>query len=255
MLNKDKKPAISVENLSYRYPHSSLWAIENLNFRLEGASINLLIGPNGSGKSTLLKAILGLLAAEGKISFFDQAGKNIKRENLQIAYAPQRFDFDPSLPLTVTEFLQLTLSSCSLHHHGDQHRDQQIIQVLALVNAENLALKKLGDLSGGQLQRVVLARALLHQPQILILDEPESGIDAQGEKSFYQLLKKLAKENQMTILIASHQMEIVSQYADQVLCLNKTLVCSGGSEIANKESTYKKLYGSHMHPYHHDHHH
>lgn len=249
-----KKPILAVNNLSFQYSQSKTQALHEVSFVLPKKSINLLIGPNGSGKSTLLKTLLGLHAKEGvqtgKINFFDQKDKVTPQEKVQIGYVPQRFDFDPSLPLTVGEFLHLSLSNCQLHQH---HRFEYIQQTLKLVKAENFISQKLGDLSGGQLQRIVLARSLLHKPSLLILDEPESGIDISGEQFFYELLKKLVEEQGLTALIASHEMEMVSQYADQVLCLNKTLVCQGDSLKVLNDTVYQQLYGEHMKPFAHHH--
>lgn len=245
-------PVLEVTDLSFSYPQAVKPILQDVTFVLENKSLNFLMGPNGSGKSTLLKLILGLLPQQdhGQIKFYTHQGEAVSRTQLQVGYVPQRFEFDASLPVTVQEFLELSLSNCPIH----QHRQFDHIQTtLTQVKADHLLDKKLGDLSGGQLQRVVLSRALLHQPQLLILDEPETGIDSQGEKFFYQLLQRLTQEKNITVLIASHQMEIVSEYADQVLCLNQTLVCRGNSSLALQDETYQKLYGAHMQPYQHHH--
>lgn len=247
---KTRSPILKVENLSFSYSQAKVEALKEINFQLQPQTINLLIGPNGSGKSTLLKIILGLLEVNNGVIFYNNKGQKIDRPQAQLGYAPQRFEFDPSLPVTVKEFLKLSLANCRLHQH---HQHEYLQETLAQVKADHLITKKLGDLSGGQLQRVILARALLHEPKLLILDEPEAGIDAQGEQFFYQILKELVENKGLTALIASHEMEIVSQYADQVLCLNQTLICSGDSFQDLDPQIYQKLYGAHKRPFHHDH--
>lgn len=250
MKKANNKLSLKVENLGFSYPGISEPALDNISFSLKPNTINILIGPNGSGKSTLLKSILGILSSSGEITFYDEKGEKISRKESHIGYVPQKFNFDTSIPITVNEFLKLTLSSCKRHTGGSEN---QISKALKEVNATNLRYKKLGDLSGGQLQRIILARALFHHPKLLILDEPESGIDMEGERFFYEVLDKLVKEKRVTALIASHEMEIVNKYADQVLCINKTIVCAGSSAQALTDKTFSKLYGSHNKPHNHVH--
>lgn len=250
-----KKKSLEVRNLSFSYQQNLGEVLSNINFDLFSSSINIIIGPNGSGKSTLLKTILGFLEAKGEINFYDQNEKLISRSDAHIGYVPQKFVFDTSIPITVKEFLKLTLTNCKKHKNTDE---SEIIETLKLVDAHKLINKKLGDLSGGQLQRVVLARAFLHHPRLLILDEPESGVDIEGEKFFYEVLQKKVKETGLTALIASHEMEIVNKYADQVLCLNKTLICSGTTTQVLTAQNFEKLYGLenklYMHEHKHHHH-
>lgn len=240
---------LKVDNLSFKYPNSKTNAIENINFTLDEASINMIIGPNGSGKSTLLKVILGILNGNGRISFFNNTIKTSLKK-IHIGYVPQKLAFDTSIPITVNEFLQLTVDSCK---RCKKNIAAEINDVLVQVQSTHLIDKKLGDLSGGQLQRIVIARALMHKPKLLILDEPEAGIDITGELFFYKILKDVVKKTKVAALIATHEMEVVHKYADQVLCINKTLVCAGNTTQALTSKTFEKLYGINNQPFNHEH--
>lgn len=255
-LSPTQNPAVTVSKLSVQYPGSSERAVEDVSFKLYPGTISILVGPNGSGKSTVIKSLLGTIKFSGVIEILtppspiDEARGVPKSVNHQLGYLPQRFEFDRSLPLQVEEFLQLSLITCS---HSEKTKQLMIKRVLGQVGAELLLKAQLGKLSGGQLQRVLLARALVHQPQLLILDEPEAGIDNDGELQLYQLLRHLATSHQYTVLIASHELQLLSVYADQVLCINKRVICQGKPEQVLKAAVFKELYGSHQQLYTHRH--
>jgi len=253
MSDSAAKPLLRVSDVCVIYPGHTTPTIEHISFELHPNTITMLIGPNGSGKSTLLRAIIGALEYTGTITLFEPdnpATTNARlRNRVGIGYVPQRLDFDVSLPVTVHDFLSLALITC---RHDKKAKERYIIESLAHVNAESLHHALLGSLSGGQRQRVVLARALIHHPRILILDEPETGVDISGEQQFYGLLKKLVTKHDITAFIASHELEIVHEYADQVLCINKTLVCSGKPKTALTTETFQHLYGSGRRHVHHD---
>ena len=183
---KEKNIVLEVINLSFSYPGVLEPTLHDINFSLHAQTINTIIGPNGSGKSTLIKIILGIYQSNAEINFFSH-GKKISASQAHIGYVPQKRSIDLSTPITVNEFLFLTQQSCK---RCVSNSESEIIDVLIKVNAFEYRYKKLGELSGGQLQRIILARALLHSPQILILDEPEAGIDIQGERFFYEVLEK-----------------------------------------------------------------
>lgn len=172
----------------------------------------MLVGPNGSGKSTLIKAVLDLLPHSGEIKI--ALPEVTTHERTTFGYVPQRLDFDMDLPVTVEEFLALALSACD---HSAKQKQTMITDALTNVNATKLRHRSLGSLSGGQRQRIVVARALIHHPHILVLDEPESGIDVKGEAQFYQLLKEIVTTQQAAALIATHDLHAVHAYADQVI--------------------------------------
>lgn len=174
----------------------------------------MLVGPNGSGKSTLIKAVLGILPYSGKITI--NLPESTSHERTTFGYVPQRLEFDLDLPITVDEFLNLTLASCD---HNAAQKEEMVIAALSNTGALKLRHRTLGSLSGGQRQRVIVARALIHHPHILVLDEPESGIDVEGEAQFFQLLKEIVTTQHAAALIATHDLHAVNEYADQVIHL------------------------------------
>lgn len=166
-----------------------------------------------------------------------------------VGYVPQRFSFDQTFPITITEFLRLAV----WYEHDAKKISQTITQSLALVGMGDYANRRLGELSGGQLQRVLIARAILHQPKVLVLDEPASGIDISGELNFYQLITRLQKELRMTIVMVSHDIDTVFQYATQVLCLNNKMLCFGKPDRVLDEKMFRALYSKEAVLYHHGH--
>jgi len=217
--------ALEVKNLVVRFGEQEI--IRNISFALPEGTITALIGPNGAGKSVLLKTILGLYPYEGEIKIFGE--NHLKMLNL-IGYVPQNYNFDPVLPLTVYEFLKIS------------NPQVEIDKVLKEIDIENIKDRNLSRLSGGQLQRVLFARAILAQPKILLLDEPVSETDIVGQKEFYTIIKHLNKEHGTTILITSHEITIVHTFAQRVLCLNRSLICDGPITELFKEEILKKLY-------------
>jgi len=217
--------ALEVKNLVVRFGEQEI--IRNISFVLPEGTITALIGPNGAGKSVLLKTILGLYPYEGEIKIF---GENHLKMLSFVGYVPQNYNFDPVLPLTVYEFLKIS------------NPQGKIDEVLKEIDIENIKDKNISRLSGGQLQRVLFARAILAQPKILLLDEPVSETDIVGQKEFYEIIKHLNKEYGTTILITSHEITIVHTFAKRVLCLNRSLVCDGPVTELFKEEILKKLY-------------
>jgi ABC-type Mn2+/Zn2+ transport system ATPase subunit len=217
--------ALEVKNLVVRFGEQEI--IRNISFVLPEGTITALIGPNGAGKSVLLKTILGLYPYEGEIKIF---GENHLKMLSFVGYVPQNYNFDPVLPLTVYEFLKIS------------NPQGKIDEVLKEIDIENIKDKNISRLSGGQLQRVLFARAILSQPKILLLDEPVSETDIVGQKEFYEIIKHLNKEYGTTVLITSHEITIVHTFAQRVLCLNRSLVCDGPVTELFKEEILKKLY-------------
>jgi zinc transport system ATP-binding protein len=215
---------LEVKNLKVVYENKII--LNNINFSLSQGEILAIIGPNGAGKTTLLKAILGLIDYEGEIKY---KGDLVKNRLKEIAYIPQKFDFDKNFPLTVKEFLSLSTSL-----------NKEIIDEIGIKNLMN---KKLGELSGGQLQRFLIARALLKNSQLILMDEPTAGIDIEGEKKFYEILLHLNTNYQITLIFVSHEINLVYHFAKKVLCLNKDLLCYGEVKKELTEKTLKSLYG------------
>ncbi len=233
------KEALRVKNVSVFYGNYP--AVQKINFTVEKGEVVAIIGPNGSGKSSLLKAILGLIEFKGKI---DVLGQPVKKVLKEIGYVPQRYNFDASFPLTVEEFLRLSLQK------GNEDQMEYALKEVEMTDFRN---KMLGELSGGQLQRVLIARALLNKPEILFLDEPTAGIDMEAERNFYELVKHLNDEHELTIVMVSHEVNMVYKFADQVLCLNKDLICFGKTKEAVTKEVMEKLYGKEVKLQHHKH--
>lgn len=201
-------------------------------------SVVTIIGPNGAGKSTLLKIILGLVSPT--------SGEALIRENTTIGYMPQKLHLDPSLPITVDYFLGLTNQPIKL----------SVKEVLENVGAQQLGGRSMHDLSGGEFQRVLLARALMSLPDLLVLDEPVQGVDISGQKALYELLSQIRKRWGCAMVIVSHDMHMVFSASDQVVCLNKHICCQGRPEAVITHPEYVSLFGTQIFaPYKHDHDH
>jgi len=227
------EPIIEVNNLSYSFDDFEV--LKNVSFVVNEGDIIAIIGPNGSGKSTLLKNIIGFYTPkQGEVII---AGKSPKLVRKQIGYVPQKFTSDRDIPITVYEFM--ALERC----HDDSHSKKNINHALREVGLKNIENKQLGQLSGGQFQRVMIARALLHEKKILIFDEPSSGIDIVGEQTIYDLITKINKEKKTTCIIVSHELNVVNKYAKWVVCLNKKMICFGAPETVITPKNLKELYG------------
>jgi ABC-type Mn2+/Zn2+ transport system ATPase subunit len=204
--------------------------LNRLSFDVEKGSIAAVIGPNGSGKTTLFKALLDLIPYEGHVRVFQ---KPIREVLHRIGYVPQYFDFDRTLPITVKEFLNFV----------SPRRDRQSEEICKEVRVDALMGKLIGELSGGQLQRVLIAQALMKNPDLMLLDEPSAGIDIEGAKAFYDLIRHVNQEHGVTVLLISHEVSMVYNLADQILCLNRDLVCDGPPRQALTKEVMEKLYG------------
>lgn len=231
--------AISVKKLSVKLGRTKI--LDQLDFTIPEKSITAIIGPNGCGKTTLMKAILGLIQYSGEVKLLE---KSINESLDKISYVPQRFAFDRTFPITVREFLQLD-------PHSNHREIKNIKEKLKEVGMQDSEDTLLGILSGGQLQRVLIARALLNNPKILFLDEPASGIDIKGERNFYELIKHLNEEHGVTIVLVSHEIDIVFRYATHVICLNKKMLCFGKPSDVLTNNTIKELYNENVELYQH----
>ncbi|MCB1505479.1 MAG: metal ABC transporter ATP-binding protein [Hyphomicrobiaceae bacterium] len=235
----DRSALISARGLTLRRGRRSV--LEAVDIDLLPCEIVTLIGPNGAGKTTLVRLLLGLERAE--------QGEIYRRKDLRIGYVPQRFDIDHALPMTVMRFLSLGLDVS----------ENQIAQTLADVGAGHVIDRQLARLSGGEGQRVVLARALLRQPNLLVLDEPVRGVDATGEAELYTLIGCLRTERGFGVLLVSHDLHVVMAASDRVLCLNRHVCCSGVPTDVARHPEYMRLFGKEVarafaiYEHHHDH--
>jgi zinc transport system ATP-binding protein len=225
-MNKGK--ILEVTDLTVRYNGHLI--LNHLNYYVNPGEIVAIIGPNGSGKTTMLKAILGLIPYEGNVKIFGKPAKHALRD---IGYVPQRLDFDKTFPLTVKEFLGFVKTP------NPEWRDE----VMHEVGVQSFLDKRIGELSGGQFQRILIVKALLKEPKLLLLDEATSGIDMAAEMTFYELIEHLNKTHNLTIMLISHEVQMVYSFATQILCLNKDLMCNGRPKEAITQEVLEKLYG------------
>ncbi len=215
---------IEVKNLSLKYgPNTVLQAVD---LSIEAGEIVTVIGPNGSGKSSLLRSLLGAKQpTSGHIS---------RKPNLRIGYVPQRLMVDANMPLTVRRFLCLPT----------RHKESEITEMLKRVGIKGFETRQLTALSGGQFQRVLLARALLGKPEILMLDEPTQGLDQPGIVAFYQLLEDVHREIGCAVLLVSHDLHVVMSASDRVICLNGHICCQGSPTVVSEAPEYRALFGA-----------
>lgn len=240
--------ALRIENLCVKKNGRHL--LENISFSVEEGRIVAILGPNGAGKTTLIKAILGLTDYEtGSVSLF---GRPFRHNNadVRVGYVPQRLEFDRTFPITVSELLTFTIPPFySLPFPVKQGKKGDIGSILEVVGARDLMIRSIGSLSGGELQRVMMAKAIVNDPKILFLDEPASGVDIEGQERFYDLVKRLNTERRLTVILISHDLNVVYRFADDVLCLNRRLVCSGSPEKTLTDEVIKSVYGEMMGAY------
>ena len=226
-----------VENFGVRV--GELIIFQDVNFTLNCGELTALIGPNGAGKSTLLKSILGEVNHTGKLNYFDAKGKHLRPI---IGYVPQTLKFDATSPTSVLDLFMACLTWKPVWLFPKKFIRDRVIKNLSRVKAEHLIDRRLGALSGGELQRVLLALALDPLPDLLLLDEPVSGVDVAGMEIFYELSAKLCAEEDMAILLISHDLEQVKKYADQVILLNKKILKLGATDEVFQSQEFKKLF-------------
>ncbi len=198
--------------------------LHDIDLHIHCGELTALVGPNGAGKSTLLKAILGEISHTGELSFLDAEDC---RRNPVVGYVPQRLDFDSGSPISVLDLFSACISSWPVCLGHSLRLRERVLASLASVQADHLLERRLGDLSGGELQRVLLAMALDQSPDLLLLDEPVSGIDVQGKDLFYELVSSLRQQYDLSIILVSHDWSLVSRYADRIVLLDRTVQCCG----------------------------
>ena len=206
------------------YQHNDKWLVKGVSLSVEKGKIVTLIGPNGSGKSTTAKIALGI---------YKRIDGEVEKYTNKIGYVPQKISIDWTLPLRVHDFMLLT----------EDLDDESINEALSLTGVVHLKDKNLGNLSGGEFQRVLLARAISKKPEFLVLDEPVQGVDFTGEIALYELIKKISDELNCGILLISHDLHTVMTATDHVVCLNGHVCCSGSPIDVAKNNEYKALFG------------
>ena len=216
-----------IEIFKLEVKYGSKKVLQNINLSLNASEIVTIVGPNGSGKTTLFKAIIGSVPfSKGKISI---------KPNLRIGYVPQQLKVDQTLPITVERFLKLATRN-----------NNDIEKMIAFFGSENIFREQINSLSGGQMQRVLLARALVNEPEILLLDEATRGLDQPGIAAFYRKIENISKETNCAILMISHDLHVVMSASDRVICINGHICCQGTPENVATSPEYQTLFGSNI---------
>ncbi len=232
---------ILIEAKAVTHSFSGRKVLDAVDLSVHAGEILAMIGPNGAGKTTLVRVILGLLKPD--------SGQCFSASDLRIGYMPQRIVVDAVLPLTVQRFLTLS------------HRatEQQLREVLSEVGVERLLKSPVQNISGGEMQRVLLARALLRKPDLLVLDEPVQGVDVTGQAELFDLIANIRDRYGCGILMVSHDLHLVMAKANRILCLNQHVCCSGHPEAVSSDPSYLELFGTHpsmaLYTHNHDHRH
>ncbi len=232
---------VSVKNLNIQYGANTV--LSHVSLEISEGEIVTIVGPNGSGKTSLLRAIIGAVRPKsGEVTL----GKGVR-----LGYVPQKLHIDPTLPMTVTRFLTLPRGAALT----------TVNEALEQAGVPNLANAQMSRLSGGQFQRVLLARALIGNPQLLLLDEATQGLDQPGSAAFYRQIEAVRRDTGCAILMISHELHVVMSASDRVVCLNGHVCCQGTPEVVASAPEYRALFGSGtmgalaLYRHDHDHHH
>ena len=241
----DHTPLVSAKDIEVRFGGRAV--LHGAEVTVRPGEIVTLIGPNGAGKTTLVRVVLGLLEAD--------KGWVETRPGLSIGYMPQRLTLDPALPMTVARFLSLAVPG-----RGDRTRFR-LLRALDEVGAGHVLESPLQNVSGGEMQRILLARALLREPDLLVLDEPVQGVDLTGQADLYALIARIRDERGCGVLMVSHDLHLVMAATDHVICLNTHVCCAGHPESVSEHPEYVALFGRSasealaVYHHHHDHRH
>lgn len=235
----ENQPLISLRKVGVN--RDERWLVRGIDIDVGPGQIVTLVGPNGSGKSTTAKVALNIIRPD--------EGSVHRKNGLRIGYVPQKFDIEPMLPLTVTRLLNLTAS----------HTAREVDEALELVGAAEHAQTRVQTLSGGEFQRVMMARAMLRKPDLLVLDEPAQGVDFSGEIALYDLIKTIRDNTGCGVLLISHDLHLVMAETDIVVCLNGHVCCTGTPQAVSASPEYQELFGPRaieglaVYQHHHDH--
>ena len=214
--------------------------LQRVTMHIHCGQLTALIGQNGAGKTTLLKALMREIPFTGKIRHEDHHGRDIP--HLRTGYVPQHLDFDREMPATVQDFLASALTNKPVWLGIGKDTKKRVYEALASVKAEELLLSPLGKLSGGELQRVLLALALTPAPDLLVLDEPVSGVDQNGLALFLNTVLELRAMHHMAILLVSHDLSLVEKYADYVVLLDRQVLCAGSPGDVFSSPEFKRVF-------------
>lgn len=215
---------VYLKNISVLFKKKKI--LDNISFNIDTQKIITLIGPNGAGKSTLARVILGFIKPS--------SGKLLKKNNLRISYIPQKIFFNTNFPITVEKFLHLTINK----------QNKNITELLKQVQSEHLLKQSIHKLSGGEIQKILLARALFNSPHLIVLDEPDQGLDMNGQILLYQLINTIHHIFSCSIFIISHNLHIVMAKTNEVICLNRSILCSGEPKIIYDHPNFIRIFGN-----------
>ena len=221
-MSSENSTLVKLNNAGFK--QNDKWLVEGVSLTVEKGKIVTLIGPNGSGKSTTAKIALGI---------YKNIEGSVEKYTNKVGYVPQKISIDWTLPLRVYDFMLLT----------ENIKDEAIDEALTLTGVIHLKNKNLGNLSGGEFQRVLIARAISKKPELLVLDEPVQGVDFTGEIALYELIKKISEKLNCGILLISHDLHTVMSATDHVVCLNGHVCCSGSPKDVARNNEYKALFG------------
>lgn len=218
-------PLVCAEHIQVQFGKKII--LSDVHLTVRPKEIVTLIGPNGAGKSTLVRVVLGLIRPD--------KGYVRLRPGIRVGYMPQGLAIEPYMPISVSRFLALT-------EGVEPHYLQTVMQELMIEHLQNAAIQ---SISGGELQRVLLARAMLRKPDLLVLDEPVQGVDVTGQEELYHLITQIRERHQCGILMVSHDLHLVMAETDSVICLNKHVCCSGHPEVVSQHPEFLNLFGTH----------
>ncbi len=231
---------IKIKNLGVSFGDERV--LDDVNLHMHCGELTVIIGKNGAGKSTLLRTLLGEVPHDGTIEFKETRTGNVSN-SLRIGYVPQSLNIEREIPMTVYDLFASFISKYPVWFVKNRKLYEKIREQLKVFSVDDCIDKQVGKLSGGQLQRVMLSIAITPMPDLLILDEPVSGIDENGVRDFYRIVNEMKNKNDLAILLVSHDLELVRKYADKVVLLDKTILCKGSPDEVYEDPNFKRVFG------------